>query len=140
MPLVAPVVDCSACLHYTRRWIIRAPDIAEMEELRERVNGCFEAAATSTGCTAEIEWNRVDAAIPEGHVSQPYTNVETNSAIAEAWRANMAVLGTTYQPREVEATMATGSTDMGNVSHVVPSIHPMFGRLCRCSCRYSDAT
>lgn len=111
-------------------WIIRAPDVAEMEELRGRVTGCFDAAATSTGCTVEIEWNKVEAVLPEGHISQPYTNVETNSAIAEAWRANMAALGTTYHPRQVEATMATGSTDMGNVSHVVPSIHPMFGKHC----------
>ena len=98
-------------------WIIRAPDVAEMEELCKKVEGCFNAAGTATGCEVEIEWNRIDAeSIPDGHVSQPYTNVETNSAIAEAWRANMAALGTTYKPREIEATMATGSTDMGNVS------------------------
>ena len=41
-------------------------------------------------------------------------SVGNTAPLAEAMRANILPLGTEYQPREVEATMATGSTDMGN--------------------------
>lgn len=85
----------------------------------------------ATGCEVEIEWNKIDGVdpdtVPAGHSLTSYTDVATNSLLAEAMRANMVKMGKTYRPREVEATMATGSTDMGNVSHVVPAIHPMFG-------------
>ena len=70
-----------------------------------QVQGCFEAAATATGCKLEMMWNKIDGHVPEGHVSKMYTNVVTNSVMAESLRANISPLGTTYQTRAVEATV-----------------------------------
>jgi metal-dependent amidase/aminoacylase/carboxypeptidase family protein len=48
-------------------------------------------------------------------------NLISNSALARAFGANLELLGVT-DVQEYEAT--GGSSDMGNVSHVVPAIHP----------------
>ena len=58
--------------------------------------------------------------------SDAYTNMITNKTLADLYDANASSLGIELCRDEVLARMATGSTDMGNVSHEVPSIHPMF--------------
>ena len=74
-------------------WIIRTPDMVDMADLRARVEGCFEAAGTATGCECAIEWNKIDGVdpdtVPAGHALTSYTDVATNSLLAEAMRANM---------------------------------------------------
>ena len=56
----------------------------------------------------------------------PYFNVITNKTIANVYERNARQLGVefTQDPKILSST--TGSTDMGNVSHVVPAIHPHF--------------
>ena len=55
-----------------------------------------------------------------------YQNMITNKCLAELYTRNAVELGIKLEDDEVKASSPTGSTDMGNVSHVVPSIHPMF--------------
>jgi amidohydrolase len=99
--------------HTQARFMIRARDRAAVDELRVRVLACFEGAAQSTGCTLEYEWG-----------ASGYDDVRSNGTMADGYVANAAALG---QEVRSEPAEAYASTDMGNVSYVVPSIHPMFG-------------
>ncbi|XP_046561910.1 xaa-Arg dipeptidase-like isoform X3 [Haliotis rubra] len=95
-------------------YYLRAPTDAELNVLKEKVSKCIEAAATATGCTAECDFDRA------------YTNVVTNKTLANAFVANAESLGVEFTPQEQLAGLAMGSTDMGNVTYVVPGIHPMY--------------
>ena len=68
-----------------------------------------------TGCTVDIKWN-----------STFYSNLATNEQLAKVYQSNAEDLGLTFPSREEQAKATFGSTDMGNVSHVKPSIHPYF--------------
>jgi len=92
---------------------VRSPTVGSLEVLKERVTACIEAGAMATGCRPSIEWAEVT-----------YSDLQTNRAMSEAYAVNAGELGRTVRPRE-EAPDFMGSTDMGNVSHHVPSIHPM---------------
>ena len=90
--------------------IVRAADPAYLAQLRARVLACFEGAARATGCELVHEWG------------ETMDRVTTNPPLAAAFTANAATLGRTMGPRRPGET--SGSTDMGNVSSLVPSIHP----------------
>jgi amidohydrolase len=94
-------------------WYVRSAETTRLEELKAKVLACFEAAAIATGCTFEVK-NR-------GH---SYMNMIVNPIMADLFADNAADLGRTMQ-RRGHAPPSGGSTDMGNVSHVVPTIHPM---------------
>lgn len=91
------------------RWMARAPRLDDLAGLRPRVHHCFEAGALATGATVEIT-----AASPD------YAHMEHDHDLAELFRENSRALG---RP-ESEDGAVTFSTDMGNVSLAVPSIHP----------------
>jgi amidohydrolase len=96
------------------RFYVRAVDVHELALLKLRVHACFEAGALATGCSAEIKWGATD-----------YLDLKTNWPMAGAFERNAAPLGREFFPvKEIPPGFA-GSTDMGNVSHRVPSIHPM---------------
>ncbi|HTQ13545.1 MAG TPA: M20 family metallopeptidase [Rhizomicrobium sp.] len=96
------------------RFYVRAADIHELAELKQRVYGCFEGAALATGTRAEIKWGNTD-----------YLDLKTNWPMADSFVKNARALGRDFFPvKEIPPGFA-GSTDMGNVSHRVPSIHPM---------------
>jgi len=99
---------------YTRStWGIRSADGERLEKLIPRVHACFEAAAQATGCRVEIN--------PIGH---SYVNMINNPVMTDLFQANSTALGRPL-PLEAELGLSGGSSDMGNVSQVVPSIHPM---------------
>jgi amidohydrolase len=99
---------------YTKStWGIRSGDSERLAELIPKVHACFEAAASATGCRLEI--NRI------GH---PYLNMVNNDVMTGLFQANSTELGRKL-PTEAELGVSGGSSDMGNVSQVVPSIHPM---------------
>lgn len=99
---------------YTRSsWNVRAGDNGRLSELVPKVKACFEAAATSTGCRFEIT-----------AADHPYLNMVNNPVMAGLYQANSTGLGRPM-PIEAEQGRSGGSSDMGNVSQVVPSIHPM---------------
>jgi metal-dependent amidase/aminoacylase/carboxypeptidase family protein len=96
------------------RFYVRAADAHELKPLKARVHACFEAGALATGCKAEIHWGITD-----------YLDLKTNWPMAEAYKKNAQALGRDFFPIEHIPAGFAGSTDMGNVSHRVPSIHPM---------------
>lgn len=99
---------------YTRStWGVRSAEGGRLEELIPKVHACFEAAAMATGCRLELQ--------PVGH---PYINMINNPTMAALFQANSTILGRPL-PLEADQGASGGSSDMGNVSHVVPSIHPM---------------
>jgi amidohydrolase len=96
------------------RFYVRAADVHELALLKKRVHACFEAGALATGCRAEILWGATD-----------YLDMKTNWPMAKSYEANAQKLGREFFPLEKIPPGYAGSTDMGNVSHRVPSIHPM---------------
>ncbi|RIK11232.1 MAG: amidohydrolase [Acidobacteria bacterium] len=97
-------------------YYVRSKTASELKTLAKRVEACFEAGAIATGCELEID-------------SDPnvYHEVIHNMAIANAFRANLEALGRVPLPRNLVDPKHAGSTDMGNLSYLVPSIHPMIG-------------
>jgi metal-dependent amidase/aminoacylase/carboxypeptidase family protein len=79
------------------------------------VQACFEAGALATGCRLELQWGNID-----------YLDLKTNWPMAGAFERNATILGREFFPVKDIPPGFAGSTDMGNVSHRVPSIHPMF--------------
>ena len=94
-------------------FLVRARDEESLAALKPRVLACFEAAATATGCTLEARWS--------GHL---YSHLTTNGPMAEAYANNAEALGWALDASA--PGFVGGSTDMGNVSHVTATIHPMF--------------
>jgi amidohydrolase len=95
------------------RWIVRAATAERFEALRRKVLNCFEAAAKSTGCTLEIEY--------EG---EPYVDLISDPLMASLFAANSKALGRDMPTMAELGVPTAASSDMGNVSYVVPSIHP----------------
>jgi amidohydrolase len=98
------------------KYIIRGETVKELEELRPRVHRCFEAGAIATGSKLSIIGG-----------SKPYAEMKHDTEIAEIYRANAEALGRKFPDLGLLLERATGSTDMGNVSLAIPSIHPMIG-------------
>lgn len=94
-------------------WYVRSPTLRGLEKLKARVLTCLEAGAAAAGCTMDHAW-----------IDPAFADMVDNDPILDRYRANLARTGRTLL--EPDASMAVvGSTDMGNVSHIVPSIHPM---------------
>ena len=98
------------------RYIVRSETLEQLKELRERVYRCFEAGALATGATVRIVGG-----------DKPYAEMRHDTRLAELYQGNAERLGRTFPDPGVWESRPTGSTDMGNVSLAVPSIHPMIG-------------
>lgn len=98
------------------RWYVRAESLAELASVEPRVRRCFEAGALATGCDLDI--------VPE---SKPYAEFHADEAALAAYRRNAQFLGRSFATGSDGARMNRASTDMGNVSQVVPAIHPYIG-------------
>ena len=96
------------------RFYVRAANAEDLAPLKLRVEGCFRAGAAATGAEVEIRWDTAD-----------YLDIHYNEPLATAFRSNAELLGRVFFPFEKLPASIQGSTDMGNVSHRVPSIHPM---------------
>ena len=102
--------------HTEGRWYVRANTLDQLAELEDRVRRCFEAGALATGATLTIT--------PE---SKPYAEFLTDAAALAAYRANAVTRGRVFADPAVAGRMNRASTDMGNVSQVVPAVHPYIG-------------
>lgn len=94
-------------------WFVRSPTMSGLELLAERVHSALRAGADAAGCEVSIE----DA-------SHTFANMLDNPILVDRYVANAARVGRSVVG-PTEARRVVGSTDMGNVSHVVPSIHPV---------------
>jgi len=92
-------------------FLVRAVEKDHALAVLARVENCARAGALATG--AEVKLTRGEAY---------YANMVANPVLADLFDANLSALGREVQPPEPNERM--GSTDMGNVSHVVPSLHP----------------
>jgi amidohydrolase len=97
--------------HSAGTFVVRAEDDAYLDELKEKVLNCFVGAATATGASLEYRWGEVR-----------YAPLRNNLTLARLFRQNMQSLGRKMPLSN--PNRAFGSTDMGNVSQIVPSIHP----------------
>ncbi len=104
--------------HTAADFLVRATDDARLEDLRRRVQACFEGAATATGCRVEVQWSE-----------RPYRPMATNGTLARAFHENAALMGWSLPSPDQEIPVGA-SSDMGNVSHVVPSIQPTYAIPC----------
>ena len=97
--------------HSAGTFIVRAEDDTYLNELKQKVINCFTGAATASGARLEYRWGDIR-----------YAPLHNNLILAQLFKQNMESLG-----RQVElypSSNAFGSTDMGNVSQLVPSIQP----------------
>ena len=94
-------------------WMVRSPSIRTLAPLKERVAACLEAGAVAAGCEVELAWNPI-----------VYADMLDNTVMVELYRSNSDALGRPLLDPDPKLAVV-GSTDMGNVSYVVPSIHPM---------------
>jgi amidohydrolase len=105
------IVPATAAMH----WYVRAGSLRNLEELKPRVLAALEAGAGASGCTFEHRW-----------IDPAYAELCSNSALEDLYVENAKSVGRIVGPVS-DAANVVGSTDMGNVSHLVPSIHPMLG-------------
>lgn len=92
-------------------YCIRAPSLEERKVLVGKVVACFEAAASASGCSVEVK-----------HYEREYDSILTNNILAKLYSSNLDAL---HLPHKMEME-AHWSSDMGNLSRVVPSIHPCY--------------
>jgi amidohydrolase len=99
------------------RWYVRAGTLEELAVLQPRVERCFQAGALATGCELEIE--------PE---SPPYSEFRNDPQLLARYRHHALGLGRVFAgPGDPAGRMNRASTDMGNISRVLPAIHPYIG-------------
>jgi len=101
--------------HTRAKYMVRATTVRDLDEIRIKVLRCFEAGALATGAKLEIIG---------GH--EPYAEMLHDHEIAALYRRNAESLGRSF-PQFPGMDRAAASTDMGNVSLMVPAIHPMIG-------------
>lgn len=111
-PKAANIIPESTKTFYS----IRAPKMAAADELAKKVEACLSAGALATGCGYSI---KREAA---------YQDLLPNLPLCEAYKSHMKAAGKDVQVLATEVVRA--STDQGNVSHVMPALHPMFGIPC----------
>ncbi|AXI07989.1 amidohydrolase [Oceanobacillus zhaokaii] len=92
------------------QFYIRAKDRTYLNGVVKKVNNIAEGAAIMTGATLEIS-----------NYELSYDNMITNKALSNAFTMNLSEVST--EP-VYPAKQSIGSIDMGNVSQVVPAIHP----------------
>jgi amidohydrolase len=102
--------------HTSARYIVRSESLSELEQLRPRVHRCFEAGALATGARLDIIGG-----------DKPYAEMHHDPIIAAIYRRNSELLGRPMTDSMLGLERAAGSTDMGNISLALPSIHPMIG-------------
>jgi len=97
--------------HTAANFIVRAEDDSYLDELKERVINCFTGAAAASGAKLEYRWG------------ERYAAMFNNMTLARLFQRNMQLLG--HKMRLGDANLWGGSTDVGNVSQLLPSIQPV---------------
>ena len=95
---------------------VRSAEVGQLRELTDRVVAVLEGAALATGTGAEIDVDPVPRYLP----------LQTNTALTARWTEAFAARGHEI-PAPAAPPQGGPSTDMGNVSRLVPSIHPSLG-------------
>jgi amidohydrolase len=94
---------------YTKsEYFIRSSKIRQLNELRPRVMNCFKASELATGCLLEVTLQR------------PLYDVNYNESMLSVYQKHMQDMGIVFADRHTQESVSRGSTDMGNVTYVVP--------------------
>ncbi|MEA2490526.1 MAG: hypothetical protein QOH21_2318, partial [Acidobacteriota bacterium] len=103
--------------HTSARYMVRAETLDDLDEIRNKVHRCFEAGALATGSKLEIVGGL-----------KPYSHMRHNADLAAAYKRNAEKLGRFFPDLDYSIRQRiAAATDMGNVSLVLPAIHPMIG-------------
>lgn len=94
-------------------WYVRSDNIESLQPLKKRVAKCLEAGAMAADCTINFEWQK-----------NTYADLVDNLPLLNSYIQNSAQFGRILTSEYLAGT-GGGSTDMGNLSYLVPSIHPM---------------
>jgi len=97
--------------HSAAVFLIRALDDEYLAELKDKVLNCFAGASVASGARLEYRWS-----------DRAYAPMKNNATLAGLFKQNLESLG--RHVKAFDPRFGFGSTDMGNVSQVVPSIHP----------------
>jgi amidohydrolase len=92
------------------RWYLRTPVDADLDAMVDRFRTMAEAAASASGCSVEVDIDPTNRC----------RTMVNNPTLLAVWRRHLADAGVRDDPIDPNA----GSTDMANVSHEVPTIHP----------------
>ena len=95
-------------------WYVRSDNVTSLAALKPRVLAALESGAHACGCSVSHEW-----------IGTAYADMVTNDTMGTMYAHNALTLGRTVTDPRHGGHRVVGSTDMGNVSHLVPSIHPM---------------
>lgn len=96
------------------RYMARSVTAARLAQLRDRLSGCFEAGARATGATLSVS-----------EIGSAFSHMESDAEILAHYRSAAEELGRSFSLDDQGVAKPTISTDMANVSLVVPSIHPL---------------
>ncbi|MGV8872209.1 MAG: M20 family metallopeptidase [Rhodococcus sp. (in: high G+C Gram-positive bacteria)] len=102
--------------HAELLYYLRANTTESLDTLTTKAFACFEAGAIATGCTHEIRT-----------VSPTYAALTPDSWLVATFRREIEALGRSPLAPDLEGFRPLGSTDMGNVTNVLPGIHPVVG-------------
>jgi amidohydrolase len=102
--------------HTSAKYMVRAQTIDELADVRTKVHRCFEAGAIATGAKLEVRGG-----------DRPYADVRYDHEISAIYKRNAEAAGRRFPELSPQMARIAASTDMGNVSHAIPSIHPMIG-------------
>ncbi|MDT5133063.1 MAG: hypothetical protein QOE41_2374, partial [Mycobacterium sp.] len=106
------VIPGRAAMQYT----MRAGDRASLRALEDRMADCFRAGAIATGCEYQINES-----------APAYDELRPDPWLSAVFRAEMVRCGRNPVSEDLEAALPLGSTDMGNITHVMAGIHPVVG-------------
>jgi amidohydrolase len=99
--------------HAAAHWYVRAANLRTLEALKARVLRCLQAGADAAGCEMTFAWQ-----------DPAYADMRDNEPLVDLYAQNLSRFDRMpIVPGDVAAVV--GSTDMGNVSYSVPSMHPM---------------
>ncbi|MBS6507919.1 MAG: M20 family metallopeptidase [Paraclostridium bifermentans] len=94
------------------QFYFRASTKEILEDVLLKVKNIAQGAALMTG--SKLEMTRYEL---------PNDNLKTNKSLSEAFSENLRTLGI----KDIYEAKDTGSSDIGNVSHKTPTIHPYIG-------------
>lgn len=96
--------------HAACEFSVRARDVEELARVRAIVERCARGAAMAGGVEVQLK------------MRPGYKDMRNNLTMARVFGEHLAAGG--REARETDPRVGAGSTDMGDVSHVVPAIHP----------------
>ncbi|WGD37438.1 M20 family metallopeptidase [Lysinibacter sp. HNR] len=103
--------------HASAHFYVRSASLERLADISRRVQQIVDGAAAMSNTAAEVRWDANPPCVP----------VRFNRALGERFISHLGARGRTVHRDDPREDASTGSTDLGNVSVRVPSIHPMVG-------------